>query len=37
MPSIFKFYGLDKRFGTVEKGKYADLVVMDDELNVKDV
>ncbi|MEE3423948.1 MAG: N-acetylglucosamine-6-phosphate deacetylase [Erysipelotrichaceae bacterium] len=35
--NAFKFYGLDKRFGTVEKGKYADLVVMDDELNVKDV
>ena len=35
--NAFKFYGLDKRFGTVEKGKYADLVIMDDELNVKDV
>ena len=33
----FRFYGLDKRFGTIEKGKYADLVIMDDDFNVKDV
>lgn len=33
----FRFYGLDHHFGTIEKGKAADLVVMDDELNVKDV
>ena len=35
--NAFRFYGLDDRFGTLEKGKYADLVIMDDDLNVKDV
>ena len=35
--NAFRFYGLDRRFGTIEKGKYADLVIMDDELNIKDV
>ena len=35
--NAFRFYGLDKRFGTLEKGKYADLVIMDDDLNIKDV
>ncbi len=33
----FRFYGLDHHFGTIEKGKAADLVVMDDDLNVKGV
>ena len=35
--NAFKFYGLDKRFGTLEKGKYADIVIMDDDLNIKQV
>ena len=35
--NAYRFYGLDKRFGTIEKGKYADLVVMDDDLNIEDV
>ncbi|MBR4461338.1 MAG: amidohydrolase family protein [Erysipelotrichaceae bacterium] len=35
--NAFRFYGLDKRFGTLEKGKYADIVIMDDDLNIKDV
>ncbi|MBQ6559245.1 MAG: amidohydrolase family protein [Erysipelotrichaceae bacterium] len=35
--NAFRFYGLDQRFGTLEKGKYADLVIMDDDLNIKDV
>lgn len=35
--NAFKFYGLDRRFGTLEKGKYADIVIMDDELNIKQV
>ncbi len=35
--NAFRFYGLDKRFGTLEKGKYADIVIMDDDLNVKNV
>ena len=35
--NAYRFYGLQKRFGTLEKGKYADLVIMDDELNTKNV
>ena len=35
--NAFRFYGLDKQFGTIEKGKYSDLVIMDDELNIKNV
>lgn len=35
--NAFRFYGLDKRFGTLEKGKYADIVILDDELNIKQV
>ena len=35
--NAFKFYGLDKLFGTLEKGKYSDIVIMDDELNIKNV
>lgn len=35
--NAYRFYGLDKRFGTLQKGKYADLVIMDDDLNIKNV
>ena len=35
--NAYRFYGLDKRFGTLEKGKYADVVIMDDDLNIKNV
>lgn len=35
--NAFRFYGLSDQFGTLEKGKYADLVIMDDDLNIKDV
>lgn len=35
--NAFKFYGLDSRFGTIQKGKYADIVIMDDELNIEKV
>ena len=35
--NAFRFYGLDNRFGTLEKGKYADIVIMDDALNIKKV
>ena len=35
--NAFKLYGLDSRFGTLEKGKYADIVIMDDSLNIKQV
>ncbi|MCR4633802.1 MAG: N-acetylglucosamine-6-phosphate deacetylase [Erysipelotrichaceae bacterium] len=33
----FVFYGLSKRFGSIEKGKYADLLIMNEDLNIKDV
>ena len=35
--NAFRFYGLDKKYGTLEKGKYADLVIMDDDLNIRNV
>ena len=35
--NAFRFYGLSDQFGTLEKGKHADLVIMDDDLNIKDV
>lgn len=35
--NAFRFYGLDQQFGTITKGKYADLIIMDDKLNIKDV
>ena len=35
--NAFRFYGLDSRFGTLEKGKYADIVIMDDNLNINKV
>lgn len=35
--NAFRLYGLDSRFGTLEKGKYADIVIMDDDLNIKKV
>lgn len=35
--NAFRFYGLDKRFGTIEKGKYCDLVISDDDLNIENV
>jgi len=35
--NAFKLYGLDSKYGTLTKGKYADIVIMDDELNIKNV
>ncbi len=35
--NAFRFYGLDQRFGTIEKGKYADLVFLSDDLEMKKV
>ena len=35
--NAFRFYGLDQQFGTIEKGKHADLVIMDDDLNIRRV
>ena len=32
--NAYRFYGLDKRFGSLVKGKYADIVVLDDDLNL---
>lgn len=35
--NAYRFYGLDKLYGSLYKGKYADLVVLDDECNLKAV
>lgn len=35
--NAFRLYGLDQQFGALTKGKYSDLVIMDDELNIKNV
>ncbi|MDO4198070.1 MAG: N-acetylglucosamine-6-phosphate deacetylase [Erysipelotrichaceae bacterium] len=35
--NAFRFYGLDSQYGTIEKGKYADMVIMDDDLNIRNV
>lgn len=35
--NAFRFYGLDSRYGTLEKGKYADIAIMDEDLNIKSV
>ena len=35
--NAFRFYGLDSQFGTLSKGKYSDLIIMDDKLNIKKV
>ena len=35
--NAFRFYGLDSHFGTLQKGKYADIVIMNDDLNIKRV
>lgn len=35
--NAYRFYGLDNLFGTLQKGKYADLVVLDNELNLRTV
>lgn len=32
-----RFYGLDNLYGSLYRGKYADLVILDDELNIVDV
>ncbi len=33
--NAFRLYGLDKEYGTIEKDKYADFIIMDDNLNIK--
>lgn len=35
--NALKFYGLSSRLGTLEKGKYADIVILDDNLDIKNV
>ncbi len=35
--NAFTLYGLDSQFGTLTKGKFADLAIMDDDLNIKNV
>ena len=30
----YRFYGLDDRRGTLQKGKYADIVIMNDDLDI---
>ena len=32
--NAYRLYGLDNRFGSLIKGKYADVVILDEELNV---
>jgi len=32
--NAFRFYGYDKEYGTLQKGKMADIVCLDDEMNV---
>ena len=35
--NAYRFYGLDERFGTLQKGKYSDIVIMDDDLDIRRV
>lgn len=35
--NAYRFYGLDNLYGSLVKGKCADLVIMDDNLDIKDV
>ncbi|MBR3228141.1 MAG: N-acetylglucosamine-6-phosphate deacetylase [Erysipelotrichaceae bacterium] len=35
--NAYRFYGLDRQFGGLMKGKYADIVIMNDDLDVKAV
>lgn len=32
--NAYRFYGLDNRYGSLDKGKYADIVILDDDLNL---
>ena len=32
--NAYRFYNLDKRFGTLSKGKYSDIVVLNDDLDL---
>lgn len=35
--NAYRLYGLDKTYGTLQKGKSSDIVIMDEELNIKNV
>lgn len=35
--NALRLYGLDNQYGTLTKGKHADIVIMDDDLNIKKV
>lgn len=35
--NAYELHGLSNRYGTLNKGKCSDLVIMDDDLNIKDV
>lgn len=35
--NAYRLYGLDNLYGTITKGKYSDLVIMDENLDVKNV
>lgn len=35
--NAFRFYGLDQKYGSLVKGKSADIVIMDEDLNVRNV
>ena len=35
--NAFRLYGLDKTYGTLNKGKSSDIVIMDEDLNIKNV
>ncbi|MBQ6478175.1 MAG: N-acetylglucosamine-6-phosphate deacetylase [Erysipelotrichaceae bacterium] len=35
--NAFTFYGLDQQYGSLVKGKHSDLVIMDDDLNIRNV
>lgn len=35
--NAFRLYGLDNQYGTLTKGKHSDLLIMDDDLNIKKV
>lgn len=35
--NAYRLYGLDNKYGSLYKGKYADIVILDDELNLMEV
>lgn len=35
--NAFRLYGLEQRYGSLIKGKYADLVILDENMNLKNI